>query len=96
MAALVERFRQEFPRLISGYRFDSFGTGYNPRSPVKAVARTLLVPDTRETRKGSIRRAVHSLQGVGAYVVGATMNNARAERTTTTGTGRVCIQVNCT
>ena len=74
LAALVDRLRQGFSGLLAGY---CFGSGYDPPSPVEAVAGTLPVLDTREPRKGSIRRAVQSLQGVG---VRAVTNNVRADK----------------
>lgn len=41
---------------------------------------TLLVLDAQETRKGSVRRAAHSLEGVGAHVLGTVMNNVKADK----------------
>lgn len=41
---------------------------------------TLLVLDAQETRKGSVRRSVQSLEGVGAHVLGTVMNNVEADQ----------------
>jgi receptor protein-tyrosine kinase len=41
---------------------------------------TLLILDAQETRKGSVRRAVHSLEGVGAHILGTVMNNVKADK----------------
>lgn len=40
----------------------------------------LLVLDAQDTRKGSVRRAIRSLQAVGANVVGTVMNNVKDSR----------------
>jgi receptor protein-tyrosine kinase len=40
----------------------------------------LLVLDSQRTRKGSLRKAVRSLEGVGARVLGTVMNNTRAHK----------------
>lgn len=80
LAALVDRLRQEFSGLLAVYRFGSLGTGYGPPSPVEAIAGTLPVLDTREPRKGSIRRAVQSLQGARIHVLGAVTKNVRVDK----------------
>ncbi len=40
----------------------------------------LLVVDAQNTRKGSVRQAMRSLEGVGANVLGTVMNNVKASR----------------
>ena len=40
----------------------------------------LLVVDAQNTRKGSVRQAMRSLEGVGAKVLGTVMNNAKASK----------------
>ncbi len=40
----------------------------------------LLVLDSQHTRKRDLRQALHSLEGVGAYVMGTVMNNFEAPR----------------
>jgi capsular exopolysaccharide synthesis family protein len=40
----------------------------------------LLVIDSQNTRKGSVRQTMRSLEGVGAKVLGTVMNNAKASR----------------
>ena len=42
----------------------------------------LLVIDSQSTRKGSVRQAMHSLEGVGANVLGTVMNNVKASKGT--------------
>lgn len=41
---------------------------------------TLLVVDAQNTRKGSVRKAVHDLEAVGGNVIGTVMNNVRGYR----------------
>jgi capsular exopolysaccharide synthesis family protein len=41
----------------------------------------LLILDAQNTRKGSVRQAVRSLEGVGANVLGTVMNNVKASNT---------------
>lgn len=38
----------------------------------------LLVLDARNTRKGSLRQSIRSLEAVGANVLGVVMNNVKA------------------
>jgi Mrp family chromosome partitioning ATPase len=38
------------------------------------------VVDAQNTRKGSVRQAMRSLEGVGANVLGTVMNNVKASR----------------
>ena len=78
LAPLVDRLRQEFPELISVYRFGSFGSEYYPSLPVEVVAGTSLVLDIRETVRVPYIGAVQSPQGVGVHVLGT--NNVREER----------------
>ena len=40
----------------------------------------LLVLDARETRKGAVRRAMRSLEAVGAVVLGTVMNNVKTDK----------------
>jgi capsular exopolysaccharide synthesis family protein len=40
----------------------------------------LLVLDAQSTRKGAVRQAMRSLEGVGANVIGTVMNNVKASR----------------
>jgi capsular exopolysaccharide synthesis family protein len=68
-------------------RFDYVLVDAPPVGPVSdpAILATqadgvLLVLDAQNTRKGAVRQAIHSLEAVGAKVLGTVMNNVEAKR----------------
>jgi capsular exopolysaccharide synthesis family protein len=80
---------QRFSRFLAAIReeFDYVLIDTSPVGPVSDPAilapqadGVLLVVDAQNTRKGSGREAVHSLEAIGANVLGAVMNNVRATK----------------
>ena len=78
---------ERFSRFLAGVReeFDyvlldasPIGMVTDPAILATYVDGVLLVLDAQNTRKGSVRKAVHSLESVGANVLGTVMNNVNA------------------
>jgi capsular exopolysaccharide synthesis family protein len=82
-AEFVGRARQEFDYVV----MDTPPVTVVSDSAIVATRAdgALLVLDAQGTRKGSLRQAVHNLEGVGATVLGTVMNNVAVSRDEYTG-----------
>jgi capsular exopolysaccharide synthesis family protein len=71
------RFLDETRRVFDYVLVDTPPVGVSESAVLAANGdAVLLILDPQRTRKGSLRRALHSLQGVGANVLGTLMNKA--------------------
>jgi capsular exopolysaccharide synthesis family protein len=77
-AELIGRVREEFDYVL----MDSppIGLVTDPAIVASQGEGVLLVLDAQNTRKGALRQAMRSLEGVGANVVGTVMNNVKLSK----------------
>jgi capsular exopolysaccharide synthesis family protein len=85
LAEFLGHMRQKFDYVL----VDTPPVGYASESPALAAIAdgVLLVLDSKHTRKGSLRQALHRLKNVGANVLGTVMNKYDAPRDRTTDDG---------
>jgi capsular exopolysaccharide synthesis family protein len=78
LAEFLHQVRQEFDYVL----VDTPPVGYASESAALATNGdgVLVVLDSQHTRKGSLRRALHRLESVGANVLGTVMNKYEAPR----------------
>jgi capsular exopolysaccharide synthesis family protein len=77
-AELLNHAREEFDYVLLDV--PPVGIVSDPTIAATQADGVLLVIDSQNTRKSSVRQAMHSLQGVGANVLGTVMNNAKASK----------------
>src|SRR5215218_2033788 len=75
---LLNQAREEFDFVLLDA--PPVGIVSDPTIAATQAEGVLLVIDSQSTRKGSVRQAMHSLEGVGANVIGTVMNNIKASR----------------
>src|SRR3712207_3736143 len=72
---LLNQAREEFDYVLLDV--PPVGIVSDPTIAATQADGTLLVIDSQNTRKGSVRQAMRSLEGVGANVLGTVMNNVK-------------------
>jgi len=77
-AELLNQAREEFDYVLLDV--PPVGIVSDPTIAATQAEGVLLVIDSQSTRKGSVRQAMHSLEGVGANVLGTVMNNVKASK----------------
>jgi capsular exopolysaccharide synthesis family protein len=75
---LLNQIREEFDYVLLDV--PPIGIVSDPAIAATQADGVLLVIDSQNTRKGSVRQTMRSLEGVGAKVLGTVMNNAKASR----------------
>jgi capsular exopolysaccharide synthesis family protein len=75
---LLNQAREEFDYVLLDA--PPVGIVSDPAIAATQADGVLLVIDSQNTRKGSVRQAMRSLEGVGANVIGTVMNNIKASR----------------
>jgi capsular exopolysaccharide synthesis family protein len=75
---LLNQTREEFDYVLLDV--PPIGIVSDPAIAATQADGVLLVIDSQSTRKGSVRQAMRSLEGVGANVLGTVMNNVKASK----------------
>jgi receptor protein-tyrosine kinase len=77
-AELLNQAREEFDYVLLDV--PPVGVVSDPAIAATQADGTLLVIDSQSTRKGSVRQAMRSLEGVGANVLGTVINKVKASK----------------